>query len=101
MYGVSRDLIVPATELWVPETPTGDHWDALAIRSAEEWTQSPEVWTHSQVLRLALAAVLEAQLLHTRTERFSRFSLPSVPELVTLEQLSALFRPHNGSYGQA
>ena len=101
MYGVSRDLDLPATELWVPDPPTRDQRIALSNRSAEAWTEGPETWTRNQVLRLALAAVLEAQLLHTRTERLTRFSLSSNPEVVTLEQLSALFRPHNGSYGQA
>lgn len=101
MEGDTRELILPSTQLIVPDRPGEKLLAQLSEHSADQWMITAGDWARAQVLRLAIAAVLEAQLLHTRAERLDRFDLVANPERVTLAQLAALFRPHNGSAGQA
>lgn len=54
-----------------------------------------------QLLRLALASVLEARLLNVRSSRLAAFDLSADPETVTRTQLAALHRAHSGTAGQA
>ena len=57
---LSRELILPARRLAVPERPSDRQLAAAAARSADEWSTTPREWLTQQVVRLAVAAVLLA-----------------------------------------
>jgi hypothetical protein len=82
---LSRELILPARRLSVPEKPTDRQLAAAATRSADEWSATPREWLTAQVVRLAIAAVLKAQV-----ER----SGEAYADQATLGSAATLFRPH-------
>lgn len=99
----TQTLTVPATDLLIPDEPTQDQLEALLRDAASDSVWSMPVYdlAYAHVLRLAIASVLETQVLHIRSQRFDTFALAGDPAAVTLEQVAALFRPHNGTAGQA
>jgi len=97
----TRELILPALRLDVPDRPAADHLSALAERSADAWTSTPSQWVGDQVVRLAVAQVLESRLASVDPERLQRASLSADPEELTLGALAGLFRPHVDLAAQA
>lgn len=82
---LSRELILPARRLAVPERPSDRQLAAAATRSADVWSVTPREWLTQQVVRLAVAAVLQAQV-----ER----SGEAYADQATLGHVAKLFRPH-------
>src|SRR5438128_326760 len=97
---VSRELILPALRLDVPPRPSKQQLTALAERSAGQWTTGPLAWATQQVVRLAVAAALQARLA-PGPGRAGEDAVPTDPEKVTLARLATLFRPHVGLAAQA
>ncbi len=91
---IARELVLPALRLDVPSRPSREHLAVLAERSAEEWTTGAAEWAGAQVVRLAVAALLEARLAQAAVEQSGRTPLPADPAEVTVGRLAAAFRPH-------
>ncbi len=91
---IARELVLPALRLDVPSRPTREHLAVLAERSAEQWTTGAADWTAAQVVRLAVAALLEARLAQAAGEQLGRTPLPADPAEVTVSRLAGAFRPH-------
>ena len=89
---LSRELILPARRLAVPEKPSDRQLAAAAARSADVWTVTPREWLTQQVVRLAVAAVLQSQV-----ERAGE----AHADQATLGHVAQLFRPHVGLAAQA
>ncbi|WP_211348704.1 hypothetical protein [Nocardioides litoris] len=82
---LSRELILPARRLSVPEKPSDRQLAAAATRSTDVWTATPREWLTGQVVRLAIAAVIRSQV-----ER----SGEAYADQATLGHVAKLFRPH-------
>lgn len=89
---LSRELILPARRLSVPEKPSDRQLAAAAAQSADVWNATPREWLTQQVVRLAIAAVLRSQV-----ER----SGEAYADQATLGHVAKLFRPHVGLANQA
>lgn len=94
----TRELILPAIRLDVPDRPTSGPSDQAG---ADAWTTTPAEWLFGQVVRLAVAQVLESRLQSIDPERLQRASLPADPAELTLAKLAGLFRPHVDLAAQA
>lgn len=96
------DLSVPATRLDLPGPPRGKQLERLERAAfSAGFNGAAETWAREQVVRLAIASVLEARLLNVRSTRLAAFEMAADPHKVTMRQLSALQRPHAGTAGQA
>lgn len=95
------DLSLNATALLGPGPLDDPTRDLLHKLSYTQWDLPPRVWVEAQLVRLAVASVIEARLLHLREERLGFFDLVKDPAKVTLRQLAALWRGHHGAAGQA
>ncbi|MCW2812637.1 MAG: hypothetical protein JWN84_92 [Nocardioides sp.] len=89
---MSRELILPARRLAVPERPSDRQLAAAAAQSADQWSTTPREWLTQQVVRLAVAAVLTSQV---------QRSGEAYAEQATLGSAAQLFRPHVGLAQQA
>ncbi|WP_148613431.1 hypothetical protein [Nocardioides rubriscoriae] len=89
---LSRELILPARRLAVPEKPSDRQLAAAAAQSPDVWSATPREWVTQQVVRLAVAAVLRSQVERSGGEQ---------GEQATLGQVATLFRPHAGLAAQA
>ncbi|MDO9457605.1 hypothetical protein [Nocardioides sp.] len=89
---LSRELILPARRLAVPEKPSDRQLAAAAAQSADVWSVTPREWLTQQVVRLAVAAVLQSQV-----ER----SGEAYADQATLGHVAPRFRPHVGLAHQA
>ncbi|MFB9312976.1 hypothetical protein [Nocardioides plantarum] len=89
---LSRELILPARRLAVPEKPSDRQLAAAAAQSADVWNATPREWLTQQVVRLAVAAVLQSQV-----ERGGE----AHADQATLGDVAKLFRPHVGLAAQA
>lgn len=96
------DLSVRTIRLDLPPPMDRDQEVAAAHAAYDAgWNSTPAAYAQAQVVRLAVASILSARLLHVRKERFGAFGLVGNPEVVTVRQLAALHRPHRGTAGQA
>lgn len=98
---VSREMILPAIRLDVPPRPTGQQIQAFAERSADLWAVSPRDLVTQHVIRLAVAAVLEARMEQALAMPLEGHPLPSEAGQPTLAQFVAYFRPHVDLAAQA
>jgi hypothetical protein len=98
---LGRELILPATRVELPTRPSASSLHDIEEILRDDWTTSAAEWAETAVFRLAIAAVLESSVLNTRLARLQLFDLQQDPSKVTMAELAALFRPHNGSAGQA
>lgn len=95
------DLSVDATWMRAPKTLGDTSRQRMLAAADTQWQLPPDSWLESQLVRLALASIIEARLLHVREQRLLSFDLPKDPAVVTLKQLAALWRSHDGAVGQA
>ena len=89
---LSRELILPARRLAVPERPSDRQLAAAAVRSADAWSVTPREWLTQQAVRLAVAAVISSQV---------QRSGQTHDDQATLGHVARLFRPHVGLAHQA
>ncbi|MEO9322870.1 hypothetical protein ABFT23_05225 [Nocardioides sp. C4-1] len=89
---LSRELILPARRLSVPERPSDRQLAAAATRSVDEWSTTPREWLTQQVVRLAVAAVIASQVERSGEQYDGQ---------ATLGHVARLFRPHVGLAHQA
>ena len=97
----SEPLLVPSVAAMLPDKPHGKDLGDLRRWAERQWDLAPGEWVEGQLVRLALASLLEARLLHLSSSRLDAFTLGKDPEGVTLAQLSHLWRQHHGESGQA
>jgi hypothetical protein len=99
--GTSGDLRVGALVVSTPARLSPRERSELRAAAQSQWDLSPGGWVQRQTVRLALASIIEARLLHVRQRRLDAFGLAKDPSVVTLRQMAALWRAHPGLAGQA